>query len=501
MTTSFFNGESTFPENNTTDQLVDALTAQLTASTADSQAAQAAATAAAASASNAAISEGNVAGLSQAATDTLAQANDALAAANDAIASTAASAISAATSASAASASASTAGTAAGQASVSETTAAASASAALASKNAAGTSETSAAASATAANTSKVNAGTSESNAASSAAAALASKNAAGTSESNAATSAAAALTSKNNAATSEASAASSASASAASALVAQNFTASLAGKNRIINGDFRVNQRGNGVTVPAGSVAYGPDRWFGGATSGPATLSNSNTRGNVPVITAQGGTGITVISLNQRIETQNIKDLAGAQVTLSGYAYHSAGTSGATVNLAYPSAADNYTSSTSYSTLNLPTLPAGTWVPFSLTVTLPAGVTTGLGVQFVAALASGQIFALSDIQLEAGSVATPFERRAYGHELSLCQRYYEAGQVNMQSPAAGFFMQSLSMVPKRAIPTVAFSNTTYGSGSGLALNAAYVSQVCLQFNASAGNGYTNSQWTASAEL
>jgi hypothetical protein len=32
----------------------------------------------------------------------------------------------------------------------------------------------------------------------------------------------------------------------------------------------------------------------------------------------------------------------------------------------------------------------------------------------------------LTDIQLEAGSVATPFERRSYGQELALCQRYYQ---------------------------------------------------------------------------
>ena len=69
--------------------------------------------------------------------------------------------------------------------------------------------------------------------------------------------------------------------------------------------------------------------------------------------------------------------------------------------------------------------------------------------------------FFITGVQLEVGSVATPFEHRSYGEELALCQRYFETGEV--QTPCS--FITSTIIIArvqfaatKRANPTVAYT-------------------------------------------
>ena len=72
----------------------------------------------------------------------------------------------------------------------------------------------------------------------------------------------------------------------------------------------------------------------------------------------------------------------------------------------------------------------------------------------------------LTGVQLEVGSVATPFEHRSFGEELALCQRYFQVAQSGTNgaiSPICNGWQQSsgdsrgiLKFPPMRAAPTIA---------------------------------------------
>jgi len=123
----------------------------------------------------------------------------------------------------------------------------------------------------------------------------------------------------------------------------------------------------------------------------------------------------------------------------------------------------------------------------------------TSAQVNFLAAAAN--TFYLTGVQLEVGSVATPFEHRPYGVELALCQRYYEVllnsnsiGVLNSSGAAATMSFCTQWKVTKRATPTV-----TVGQG---AVNTASIDGVItLQAGIAAGAYYYPQGITATSEL
>jgi hypothetical protein len=245
---------------------------------------------------------------------------------------------------------------------------------------------------------------------------------------------------------------------------VAYPSAGSLSGRNRVIGGCMRIDQRNAGGSVTATTAfPYTVDRWqCGGSQNSKFTVQQSTTAPtnfvNSALITSSSAYTVGASDyflFQQSIEGLNFSDLgwgtANAQSVTISFRVRSSltGTFGGALNNADNSRSYPFSYSISSAntwetkTLTIPGEATGTWLAtngigltlrFSLgtgsTFTTTAGAWAS-GAYFSATGAtsvvgtSGATFYITGVQLEAGTVATPFERRSYGQELALCQRYF----------------------------------------------------------------------------
>jgi hypothetical protein len=272
--------------------------------------------------------------------------------------------------------------------------------------------------------------------------------------------------------------------------------------RNRIINGNMVIDQRNNGASVTPTDGQYTLDRWNAGLTQAskfsvqrstvaPAGYTNSLLVTSLSAYSVGSG---DLFRVSQYIEGFNVADLgwgaAGAQsVTLSFWVRSSlTGTfSGALLNSSvsrsYPftfsiSAANTW----EQKSVTIAGDTTGTWltdngigirVGFSLGAGSSFSGTAGAwsGSAFTAATGAvsvvgtnGATFFITGVQLEAGSVATPFEQIDYGRELIMCQRYYYQFDSSNGYVATGSYRANtttaeasfLHPVTMRASPSIA---------------------------------------------
>lgn len=281
--------------------------------------------------------------------------------------------------------------------------------------------------------------------------------------------------------------------------------------RNRLINGGMDVWQRGTSFSA-SGSNYYTADRWQTAGQTGTYSRSTDVPSGfkyslSVAALSAAYGT------VTQRIESINCVDLVGQAVTVSFYAKATTGgASGLTLALNYASGVDDFTSTVSIATATTAAL-TSSWTRYSATFTnLPANAANGLQISiFNSAGGSAAItWLVTGVQLEMGSVATAYERRSYGAELALCQRYYErinyvntaslgsvSVGINYNPPAAGGIVIPFKTT-KRTAPTCAISSVSHFTVSSVTCSGysfgAAVDSVWLNLTVSTGN--TGSSWT-----
>lgn len=284
--------------------------------------------------------------------------------------------------------------------------------------------------------------------------------------------------------------------------------------RNRIINGDMRIDQRNAGaaVTITTSGV-YTLDRWCVGNTqaskfkveqsaTAPAGFANSML---LTSLSAYSVGAADTFFVQQYIEGFNTADFmfgtASAQVVSLSFWVRSSltGTFGGSIgnnsaNYAYPftysiSAANTW----EQKTISIPGAIAGTWV----------GSTNGRGMRVVFNLGSGANFSgtantwqvagasnelyaptgatslvgtngatlyITGVQLEAGPTATPFERRPIGVETALAQRYCALVASNniigiaQATSATGAYINFSLPTSMRATPAISFLSGTFAN-------------------------------------
>ena len=291
-----------------------------------------------------------------------------------------------------------------------------------------------------------------------------------------------------------------------------------VAGKNKIINRDFGVWQRGTTFNSFAGG-AYAADRWVGNYMNGTVNVTQQAFTAGNPISgyeptyymqMARTSTAGIADYIAQRVE--DVRTFAGQTVTYSFWAKMSSGTgivgtlfsqnfgSGGSGEVGTNGASFNLTSS---------------WARYTQSITLPSisgktiGTSSWLGISFQLPISEGnKTWQVWGAQLEAGSVATPFTTASgtVQGELALCQRYLPAINIGGSNSTFSGYAYTTNgaiysipfMVQPRTSPTGITTNgtiTAYNANTGTTVTPTFdaagtaSATVLASFTITSGNG------------
>ena len=216
------------------------------------------------------------------------------------------------------------------------------------------------------------------------------------------------------------------------------------AGKNKIINGDFGIWQRGTTFSNPTAGT-YTADRFVNSSDGTGATRTISRqtfTPGTAPVAGYEGSyflrndvsvspTGATASNILHRIE--DVRTFAGQTITVSFWGKAATAATYQCVALTQNFGSGGSTSVATDPGVNISVTTS--WQRFTQTITVPsiAGKTIGTNsyLQIIIRCPLNSVFTFDiwGVQAEYGSKATPFQTASGGSpqaELAMCQRYYQ---------------------------------------------------------------------------
>ena len=308
--------------------------------------------------------------------------------------------------------------------------------------------------------------------------------------------------------------------------------TYAAAGKNKIINGDFTINQRAFTTGTTNSTFVFDRFRMFNGDGTVTGTVQTF-TPGSAPVSGYEAknyfslqSTGQTTTTANSRLaqDIESVRTLAGQTATVSFWAKAASGTPKIAVELGQEfgsggsSVVNTYAGQVTLST---------SWARYSVTVAVPSisGKTIGTNDFLRLALwaSAGSAFDSRTgtlgiqtntidfwgIQIEAGSVATAFQT-ATGNpasELAACQRYYyRQGGDNLYMQmgtgsgysAANVYFWVRPPVTMRVTPTAidysslaAYDNVTVVTATAAGLDGSLSSKNALMVYTTHSSGIT----------
>jgi len=219
--------------------------------------------------------------------------------------------------------------------------------------------------------------------------------------------------------------------------------------KNRVLNGNFLIDQKSlaaSGITITAAAALnYVQDQWYAYSTGANVTYTQAAGAGSAPKVAQfTGAASVTGIGFCTRMEAKDTYDLNNQTVTISENISNSVLT---TVNWNLYRAT---TTADTFGTLASPTVTSecsGSWTVtsskanYTASCALDSSATTGLQLCMTVGAQTSGTWKTDSVQLELGSTATNFAPRPYAEELLMVRRFLPCWSVTATNDTFPLFV------------------------------------------------------------